>query len=275
MLIVARLLEAKTRLLNLGIPSLTNSYAADSSTRHRWTPEEITLLLEKYNEWALNTGPGKIFRLKEFILSLRTAFPRLAEVNDESFYNRLKRVLYRGLVQNNVSWKHSGRKSLKTIANLPPDLKQLVSQLEDNGIGIATDGTVLIAFTLAPFTGQDDGYEVKDTVAAIAHLNKVAANPDPRFAEIKDQAKTASGLLRQFNNLWGKKMPASVYTPPQDTKLKEGYKITPDATKPNLFQVAKEDGTVYVVDSEEHTCTCPAGQAGRPCKHLRHVLYQK
>lgn len=270
-----RLQTISATLKELSVTKASNNLKTAAVQRHNWTPSEISTILDQYKTWAVNAGPDKVFRLKEFVLSLRAAFPFFDELDDEHFYSRVKRVLYRALVRYNIRWQHSGKKALKDKADFPPDLVKLLNELEENGIGIADDGSVLIAFTLAPFTGEDDGYELPDIISAVSHLNKVALNKQKGFEEIAQQATLVSGLLKRFLSLWNKEKKSVVYTPPQyKTINKSEYKVEPDPTNPNLVNVKKQDGTVYQVDKLNHTCTCPAGEQGIPCKHIRSVLYE-
>lgn len=273
-------LVQKLQTLSVTLRSVSASVSrpglqASTEKRHNWTPEEIEALLSQYKDWGVQAGPDKLFRLKEFILSLRPVFPFLQNIDDTSFYNRVKRVLYRSLVRFNVIWKHSGKRALKDKPSLPAELKQVLNDLEEVGIGIAEDGSVLIAFTLSPFTGEDDGYEIYDIVSAISHLQKVATNPHPLLASIREEAQQAIALLQKLLTLWSKDNKSDqVYKPPEYKTLSQDYVVAVDPTDKNMVNVTKSDGTVYHVNKTKHTCTCPAGQAGRPCKHLRTVLYE-
>lgn len=245
--------------------------AQSNIRRHRWTDEEIKLILQKYHEWSIRTGPEGLFDLKSFVLSLRSEFPFFDTLSDKQFYERVKRLLYRALGKFGVAWKHKGKKALLESVS-DPKIVNILKVLEEEGVFITVDGEVLITFVLKSVTGEDDGYWIPDVIKALKHLQQISANVSRGFEENAIHAKRVIPLLQHFLDLWNDLENKEQYYKAPEHKQLEGYQLSFDKTNPKNVQVVKPDGTAYVVNRENHTCTCPAGQAGRTCKHLTYVL---
>lgn len=241
--------------------------------RHRWDSSEVQTLIDRYRSWSQQAGPRKLFKLKDFVMSTREDFPFFEELPDKNFYERVKRTLYRVLTKTGMAWRHAGKTRLETVVK-DSRIKNILEQLEQHGVGIATDGSVLLVFPIELYTHQpDEGYFVASIPHAINHLKKIVANAPDEYQELKDTALQVVPLLREFVQKW-KEQPSEEAT--FKPKLKqdiqsEGYAIKQDPENSDVYEIHKPDGTVYYCNVEEQTCTCPAGQAGRVCKHLLNV----
>lgn len=241
--------------------------------RHQWSRDQLATLLSAYQEHSAEAGGS--FNLKEFLLTLRSHFPFFEELDDDHFYERLKRTLYRQLLKSSTPWRHSKKEKLQAYT-LSPDLKATVLALEQLGVALATDGAVLLIFPMEAMTNSPtDGYFVKDIPAAITHLKKLQQVTPEQYESVKTTAGQVITLLQRFVEQW-KQQPEEERTYKTNRKpLGSEYEIQQDPTNPKKFTVTKNDGTSYECDTEEHTCTCPAGEAGRTCKHLAHVLFHQ
>jgi hypothetical protein len=241
--------------------------------RHKWTEQEVLHLLDKYREQSSKLAPDGTFSLKEFIQAQRGQYSFFDELSDQQFYERVKRLLYRVLGKYGLAWKHSNKKLLKD--NTPnTQIKKALERLEEEGVFVATTGEILMTFALSVLRGQDEGYWLPDIVKALAHLRKVAGNPQKEMKEVADQAQIVIPLLQHFLDLWNQvEEPEKFYQAPEHKNLiDDGYKLTRNPNNPSLVTIEKPDGTTYQVDKDKHTCTCPAGVAGRSCKHLTYTL---
>lgn len=244
--------------------------------RHRWTSEQLRKLISRYRKWSQEAGPDKLFKLKDFILSNREDMPFFAELDDEAFYERVKRTLYRALAQSGTAWRHAGKTQLTKVVD-NPEINQILSELAQHGVGISTDGAVLLIFPAQYYTHQpDEGYFVPTVGHAITHLKKIIATLQDSHQEVVEEAKKVVPLLRQFAEAWRMHPEREeIFDPNIRSKLEEDeYTITQDPNNPTQYEVLKKDGTRYYCDAEEHTCTCPAGASGRTCKHLNNLLFK-
>lgn len=244
--------------------------------RHRWTPEELSNLITKYQQWSEKAGPSHLFKLKDFILSTRDSLPIFTELNDKQYYERVKRTLYRTLAKTGTAWRHFGKTRL-TQEVTDPTIEGIVNQLEEQGVSIATDGSVLLVFPVEYYTHQpSDGYFVPTIGHAITHLKKMIGALDEDFEELTTQAQKVIELLQQFAQAWRSHPEREqVFDPNIKKKLpSEEYSIAQNPDKPTEYTITKADGTTYTCDVAEHKCTCPAGEAGRMCKHLNNLLFQ-
>lgn len=55
-----------------------------------------------------------------------------------------------------------------------------------------------------------------------------------------------------------------------ETLFAQGYRIRAGREALTLI-IRKPDGTRYTLQPARNCCSCPAGQRGIPCKHLRHL----
>lgn len=263
----AKLIKIASRLKGL------NVFAVG---KHHWSPEEVSDLVNKYRDWSKQAGPEQAFSLKDFILSMRQDYPFFQELPDSKFYERIKRTLYRSLSKAGVAWKHAGKKKIKPEEQTP-EIAAIIHKLEQHGVGIATDGAVLLIFPVRLYTHEsEDGYFLPTIPHAINHLRNLITNTENPTSEIVEEARLVIPLLQQFIAAW-KKEPEKekLFNPNIKRNLPTGeYSITQDPLNSDLHKVKKMDGTVYICDTKNHTCTCPAGQAGRNCKHLSTLLFE-
>lgn len=249
--------------------------ATAAQPRHKWTAEQILTLLNKYREWSQKHTIDQPFKLKDFITSLREHFSFFDQLDEKQFYNRVSRTLYRSLVKHGLAWKHAGKTRLSK-KQTQPEVGEILDQLEKLGVGIATDGSVLLILTAKFFTGvSDEGYFLPTIPHAITHL-KAAVRKNTLLEEVLGE--DISEIIRLLNKLIevNKQLGQSVFMPNIKRKLDSNeYDIQQDPNEPHLFTVTKKaDGTKYYCNTQEHTCTCPAGQEKRTCKHLINVLFQ-
>lgn len=242
--------------------------------RHKWSQQEIETIINRYNEWSNAIGPDQRFSLKDFIMSLRDDFSFFSELNDKQFYERIKRALYRSLVQSGAAWRHHGKQRLQTTTQ-NSSLIRILQELEKHGVGIANDGAVLLIFPVQYYTSQpNDGYFVPSIPHAISHLQRIIQTiNDPKHTVVQE-AKIVIPFLQQFIQIW-KQSPdrKEIFNPNIENSMNtDQYKVTQSPQKPNQFKIQKEDGTIYYCDILLHTCSCPAGQAGKLCKHLSTLL---
>lgn len=244
--------------------------------RHRWTQEEVATLLQKYREWSKEAGPDKLFKLKDFVMSMREQFPFFKELEDKKFYDRVKRTLYRTLAKTGTAWRHAGKTRLRKVEG-NPELTQTLEELAKRGVAIATDGSVLLIFPVQYYTHQpDDGYFVPTVGHAISHLKRMIQNLGEEHQTLIEEAKAVIPLLQKFIEAWRLHPEREqIFDPNIKNKISDtDYKITQSPENPSQYEVEKPDGTKYYCDVEEHTCTCPAGSKGLTCKHLNTLLFQ-
>lgn len=244
--------------------------------RHKWTQEEVATLLEEYRNWSKKAGPDKLFKLKDFVMSMREHYPFFDELEDPKFYDRVKRTLYRTLTKTGTAWKHAGKTRLHKVEG-HPELTRTLDELEKRGVAIATDGSVLLIFPVQYYTHQpDDGYFVPTVGHAIMHLKKMIANLGEEHEGVADEARAVIPLLQKFVEAWRLHPEREqIFDPNIKNKIsEEDYKITQVPENPTQYEIEKPDGTKYYCDVEEHTCTCPAGSKGLMCKHLNTLLFK-
>lgn len=268
----------KSQHLKYSIANLKESLKGQVRTedkRHKWTPEQLNTLVKKYRQWATRAGPHSLFRLKDFIMSMRDELEFFRQLPDKNFYDRVKRTLYRSLAKKGIAWKHYGKTQIDK-QKIDQSLRIVLEELEKRGVSIATDGSVLLIFPLQYYTHEShDGYFVPTIPHAISHLQKMIQALPEEQQELKETAKEVIRLLQDFLNIWRAHPQKEVLLQPNiKRELSNEYEVT-ETDKPGVFKVEKDDGTIYYTDVENATCTCPAGQAGKICKHITNIAYNK
>lgn len=223
---------------------------------HSWSTEEKKKLFQLYKQWVEQHGSFQYGDIKKFINSIKKHFPLIEE---SRFYDTVRRQLYRILIEKDINWAGRGKRTLKeTLADSV--LIGYLKNLESLGYFIYEDGSVW-------YSNPPVVYQLPTIEHAIIHESKVVQqSPSPKRRQLGAQALK---LLEKFKTEWLKTKSKAIYNP--KSFLSEGYEVIPKAD--NTFIIKSPQGQTYSVDKEKGTCTCPAGQKGLTCKHLREVIY--
>jgi len=145
-------------------------------------------------------------------------------------------------------------------------LQTILSRL---GYVIHNDGS--ITYTQEPvrkafpniFDAIDHEHQVIFNNSALVERNKENAATDliQRKEELITLAKRRLNALRLWSKTFGQPYPLP------------GYVVT-DNGDGNYTVLKEQDGTSYTVDINDQSCSCPGGQRGTRCKHLKAVLWK-